>query len=88
MSYYADRLHVTSKYLSSVCKKISGQTASKVIDHYVLKDIEYLMKHTSKTIKIISVELDFPDISFFGKYVKKHFGMAPKMLREKYREEQ
>ena len=88
VSYYADRLHVTSKYLSSVCKKISGQTASKVIDHYVLKDIEYLMKHTSKTIKIISVELDFPDISFFGKYVKKHFGMAPKMLREKYREEQ
>lgn len=87
VSFYADRLHVTPKYLSAVCKKISGQTASKVIDQYVLKDIEYLMKHTSKTIKIISNELDFPDISFFGKYVKKHWGMSPKTLREKFRQE-
>lgn len=87
VSYYADKLHVTPKYLSSVCKKTGGQTASKLIDQYMLKDIEYLMKHTSKTIKMISAELDFPDISFFGKYVKKHSGMAPKTLREKFRQE-
>lgn len=88
VSYYADQLHVTPKYLSSVCKKIGEQTASKLIDQYVLKDIEYLMKHTQKTIKIISFELDFPDLSFFGKYVKKHFGIAPKELREAFRQEQ
>lgn len=88
VSYYADRLHVTPKYLSSVCKKISDQTASKVIDQYVLKDIEYLMKHSSKTIKVIASELDFPDISFFGKYVKRHLGMSPKELREIFRQEQ
>lgn len=87
VSYYADRLNVTPKYLSTVCKKIGGQTASKMIDQYVLKDIEYLMKHSSKTIKMISVELDFPDISFFGKYVKKYFGVSPKVLREKFRQD-
>lgn len=86
VSYYADRLNVTPKYLSTVCKKIGGQTASKMIDLYVLKDIEYLMKHSSKTIKMISAELDFPDISFFGKYVKKYFGVSPKVLREKFRQ--
>ena len=88
VSFYADRLNVTPKYLSSVCKKVSEQTASKLIDKYVLKDIEYLMKHSPKTIKIISIELNFPDISFFGKYVKKHSGMAPKELREAFRQEQ
>ena len=82
VSYYAEQLHVTPKYLSCVCKDISGQSCSKLIDQYVTKDIEYLMKRTQKTIKEISNELDFPDISFFGKYVRKHFGTSPRALRE------
>lgn len=87
VSSYAERLCVTPKYLSSVCKTTGGQTASSLIDGYVLKDIEYLMKHSSKNIKEIANDLDFPNISFFGKYVKKHFGLSPKALREKFRQE-
>lgn len=87
VSHYAERLHVTPKYLSSVCKKVGGVTASNLIDRYVLKDIEYLMKHSSKTIKEMANELDFPSISFFGKYVKKHFGMAPRILRKQFGQE-
>lgn len=83
MEYYADKLHVTPKYLSSVCKSAGGKTASQFIDLAVLKDIEYLMKHSSKSIKEIAAELDFPNISFFGKYVKKHLGLSPKAYREK-----
>lgn len=82
VEFYADRLHVTSKYLSSVCKKIGKKTASQFIDQAVLKDIEYLMKHSSKSIKEITAELDFPSLSFFGKYVKKHLGLSPKAYRE------
>lgn len=85
---YADRLNVTPKYLSAVCRNVSTETPSRLIDRYVLKDIEYLMKHTSKSIKEIAGDLDFPNLSFFGKYVKKHLGMPPKALREKYREEE
>ena len=87
MSYYADHLHVTPKYLSSICKPICGHTASTIIDQYVLKDIEFLMKYSQKSVKEIANELDFPNISFFGKYVKKHLGTAPRQLREKYRKE-
>ena len=87
VSSYADKLHVTPKYLSCVCKKSSGETASSLIDLYVVKDIEYLMKHSSKSIKEMVDDLDFPNISFFGKYVKRHFGMSPKALREKFRKE-
>lgn len=83
VEYYADKLHVTPKYLSSVCKSAGGKTASQFIDLVVLKDIEYLMKHSSKSIKEIAAELDFPNISFFGKYVKKHLGLSPKAYREK-----
>lgn len=82
VAYYADRLNVTPKYLSSVCRLAGGQRASDLIDQYVLKDIEYLMKHTQKSIKEIACELEFPNLSFFGKYVKKHLGMSPKAYRE------
>ena len=82
VSYYADRLHVTPKYLSSVSKHVGGQRPSDIIDSYVMKDIGYLMKHTQKSIKEIACELGFPNLSFFGKYVRKHSGFPPKIYRE------
>lgn len=82
VSYYADCLHVTPKYLSSVSKHVGGQRPSDIIDNYVMKDIGYLMKHTQKSIKEIACELEFPNLSFFGKYVRKHSGFPPKIYRE------
>ena len=87
VSYYADCLHVSPKYLSAVCKDISGQPASDLIDQYVMKDVVYLLRKTEKSIKEITNELDFPNISFFGKYVKKHLGLSPRMYREKQEKE-
>lgn len=70
-----------------VCKDISGQPASDLIDQYVMKDVVYLLRKTEKSIKEITNELDFPNISFFGKYVKKHLGLSPRMYREKQEKE-
>ena len=83
VAYYADRLNVTSKYLSTVCRLAGKQRASDLIDQYVVKDIEYLMKHTQKSVKEICNELEFPNLSFFGRYVKKHLGLSSKAYREK-----
>lgn len=85
LGYYADQLHVTPKYLSGICKKLMGQTASRLIARYVAKDIEYRLKFSQKSIKEIANEMEFPTLSFFGRYVKKHLGMSPKELREEYR---
>lgn len=79
---YAQRLNVSPKYLSAVCKEVSGHTASELINNYVMKDVYYLLKRQEKSIKEISNELDFPNLSFFGRYVKKHVGKSPKLFRE------
>lgn len=81
VAFYADKLHVTPKYLSAICKKVCGKTASTLIEQYVMKDIQYLLKKTTKSVKEIVNELDFPSISFFGKYVKQHVGVSPKQYR-------
>lgn len=83
VNYYANRLCITPKYLTAVCKKITNHTASELINQYVVKDIAYLLHNPSISIKEVSNEMDFPNLSFFGKYVKKHLGCSPKHYREK-----
>lgn len=84
VSYYAARLCVTPKYLSAVCKEVSGRTASDFIHQQTVKDIRTLLLTQDKSIKEICNELDFPNLSFFGKYVRQHLGMSPRQFRESH----
>lgn len=85
VSWYADRLCITSKYLSTISKQISGKTAFDWISEYVLTDIRYWLKNSNKSIKEVADILDFPNISFFGKYCRSHFGVSPTKLRRQLR---
>ena len=78
---YASELCISPKYLTAVCKKISGKTASEWITEQVLEDIRYYLRQTDLSIKQICEKLAFPNTSFFGKYVKEHFGMTPLEFR-------
>ena len=86
VSDYSSQLCITPKYLSAVCKEASGKTASELINQYVVKDIVFLLQQPDKSIKDIAFELDFPNLSFFGKYVKKHLGVSPKHYRKEMNE--
>lgn len=81
VSWYADKLCLSPKYLSTVCKEVSGTTASDLINRYVVKDVDFLLKQRGKSVKEICNELEFPNLSFFGRYVKKHLGASPKQYR-------
>lgn len=81
VTYYSKKLCITSKYLSNICKKNSGKTAYEWIMEYVLEDVTRLLSHSDMTIKEIVNYLDFPDLSFFGKFVKAHLGTSPTEYR-------
>ncbi len=85
LSWYAEKLCVTPKYLSTVCKQVSGKTAIDWINEYILVDIRFWLKNTDKTISEIAYLLKFPNISFFGKYCRTHFGVSPTEYREQLR---
>lgn len=82
VEYYANKLCISSKYLSFVCKKQSGKTANEWITEQVMEDIRYYLKQTDYSIKQVCDLLGFPNPSFFGKYVKEHFGVTPIQLRQ------
>ena len=80
---YASELCISPKYLTVICKKNSGKTANEWITEQVLEDIRYYLRQTDLSIKQICDKLAFPNTSFFGKYVKDHFGMTPLELRNR-----
>lgn len=82
VNYYSRQLNVTPKYLSTVVKDVSGKTASKWIHDAVTSDIVTLLKNSGKSIKEICNELDFPNIQFFSRYVKRYIGVAPTDFRK------
>lgn len=82
VSFYAHKLCITPKHLSSVVKEISGRTASDWIENYVVMEAKVLLKTTDMTIQEIAVYLNFANQSFFGKYFKHHTGVAPTSYRK------
>lgn len=81
-SFYADKLCVTSKHLSSVLKKVTGRSINVWIDEAVIIGAKMLLKTSDLTVLQVSEEMNFPNPSFFGKFFKQHVGMTPVAYRE------
>jgi AraC-like DNA-binding protein len=81
VGYYADLLSITPKYLTMVCEHESGKPAKEWINQYVVEDVRYYLRNTATPIKEIADRLGFANISHFGSYVRRHFGMSPSACR-------
>ena len=82
VAFYADLLHISPQHLSTTVNKITGKTVTDIIAKLVITDAEAKLKSTDLTIQEIAYSLNFPEISFFGKYFKRYTGMSPKQYRE------
>lgn len=87
ITWYAEKLYVTPKYLSNICCKYSGYPASELIKDYLKADIRVHLKNSNLSIKEVAAYLGYPSATFFGKCVKRWFAMPPKQLRENLRDE-
>lgn len=83
VSFYAEQMCVTPKYLSSVIKQVSDKTAGEWIADYVIFEAKTLLKTTGMSVQEISYDLNFPNQSFFGKYFKERTGVTPGQFRGK-----
>lgn len=84
VEFYADKLCITSRYLSAVVNSVSGHTPKEFIDRFVVQEIKALLQSTELSMQEIANQLHFPDQSFFGRYFKKHTGMMPSRYRLEY----
>ena len=87
LSFYADKLCVSTRYLTMVCREVSGRTAYDWICDYVQNDVRFYLLHTNLSIKEIAVKLGFCNLSFFGKYVRENLGKSPSEFRRQLKDD-
>ena len=77
LEFYADKLSVTTKYLSAAVKKNTGKSAGEWISEMITLEAKVLLQNRSLTVSQISSQLSFLDQSVFGKFFKSNAGMSP-----------
>lgn len=82
VGYYASKLSVTPKYLSEVCKKVSGRPATFWIDRFTITEITRQLRNKQRTLTDISEEMNFSSISYFSRYVLRTIGLSPTAYRQ------
>lgn len=82
LNYYADRLCITERYLSTVVRQTSGTTAKDWIDRALITRIKIELRHTDKPAAQIAEEMHFANPSFFAKFFKRLTNMTPNNYRK------
>ncbi len=81
VKWYVGHLNKTPKYLSTVIRRTSGKKPIEWITEKTVNEIANLLKNSKKSVKEISVQLNFSSLSFFCRYVRQHLGVSPNEYR-------
>ena len=81
VNYYAEKMNISSKYLTNIVSQVTGHTPKTIIDQYVILQLKLHLKRSTQSIKEMAWEFHFADVSFFCRYFKKHTGLTPQQIR-------
>lgn len=81
LAFYASKLGITAKYLSSVVTKTTGKNANRWICECTIKKCKEMLLTTSYSIDTLAMMLEFTTSSDFCKYFRTHAGMTPMKYR-------
>ena len=82
IGFYAQRLFISPRYMSTLVKQVSGKAAKQWIDDAIIARVKVELRHTSKSAAQIADQMNFPNPSFFCKYFKRMTGMTTQAYRE------
>lgn len=81
VSFYADRLCISTRYLSTIVRNVVHTSAKEFIDRSAVLEIKLLLQSTDLSVQEIAYRLHFPDQSYLGRYFKKQTGTSPTEYR-------
>lgn len=82
VNYLADKLSVSTRYLSDVLKQETGKTALEHIHIYLIKEAKNLLLSSENNVSGIAYDLGFESPSYFTRLFKKIVGLTPVQYRE------
>ncbi|MDR0264766.1 MAG: helix-turn-helix domain-containing protein [Sphingobacterium sp.] len=78
LKFYAERMYISANYLNILAKKHFGIHATYFINKEVITEIKWQLLFSGKTIKEISLIMNFKDLSSFSRYFKRQTGISPR----------
>lgn len=81
ISFYADKMCISDKYLMRVIKEATGHSFHYWIMDFVIREAKLLLRSTAMSVTEISVLLNYPNSSFFSRVFRKYVGMTPSDFR-------
>ena len=82
VTFYANKLCISPKYLTGICQSSVNCSAKKIIDDLTILEIKVLLQSSEPTLQAISDLFNFPDQSYLGRFFKRNEGMSPTEYRK------
>ena len=81
VSYYAERLNVSPKYLSATIKRVTGHSVTSYIDRHTIPILKDYLNDERLSLTQIADLMNFTSLSYFSRYCTKHLGQSPSDYR-------
>ena len=81
VSYYAERLNVSPKYLSETVRRMTGHSVTSYIDRYTIPILKDYLNDERLSLTQIAYRMNFSTLSYFSRYCTKHLGQSPSEYR-------
>ena len=82
VSYYAERLNVSPKYLSATIKRMTGNSVTSYIDRCTVPILKKYLNDERLSLTQIAERMNFTSLSYFSRYCTKHLGQSPSEYRQ------
>jgi len=82
--YFADALNMSSKYLSSLLKQLTGQTMQQIIHEKLIEKAKEKLSTTDRSVSEIAYELGFEHSQSFSKFFKLKTHHSPLEFRRSF----
>ena len=82
LQFYADRMNVSTTYLSRTIKELTGNTVFGYLSNFLFNEICIQLKTTDKTISEIADDLSFSDQSALTNFFRSKTGCSPLSYRK------
>lgn len=84
VSYYADRLNLSTYQLNAITKSTLGKTCSELISEYIILESKRYLLATTNQVSQIAYQLGYEDVSYFIRFFKKHTQYTPETFRKNF----
>lgn len=82
VDFYAQKLNISSKYLSKTVKRTTGSSVTSFIARHTIPIIKDYLNNESLSLTQIADLMNFSSLSYFSRYCSKHLGMTPSEYRQ------